>query len=171
MEHLTGRSATKQAVLSNLPKARLFHIASHATISTSSPTQLPGSLLLANDPSTDDSGKLLADEIQSLDLRGLQLAFLNCCFTGAGHVYAEGLIGLARAFIYAGAHNVVASIRPVSDSQSTCNFAKIFYEKYMYINKGEADVALNETQKLMELRGIDVLEWGSYYLIRQSICE
>ena len=107
-----------------------FHIASHATISISSAIQLPGCLLLARDPlaSTEESGMLTADEIQSLDLRGLRLAFLKCCYCGAGSVFAEGLVG---PFLYDGAHEVVVSMRPVSDSQTTCYFAKQFFEEYL----------------------------------------
>lgn len=170
VEHLTGRTATKQAILSSLPKVRIFHIASHATDSAATATQLPGSFLLTRYQLTDEeSGIIRAEEIQSLDLRGLKLAFLNCCLTGEGHLYSEGLIGLARAFIYAGAHNVIVSMRPVSDTQTTCDFAQKFYE--VYLNTGEADVALNEAQKHMGQRGIDVREWGSYYVVRQMLSD
>ena len=171
LELFTGPTATKMTVLSAISKVQLFHIASHATISTSSANQLPGSLLLARDQSTDKSGMLIADEIQSLDLRGLRLAFLNCCYTGAGRVFAEGLVGLARAFLYAGAHEVVVSMRPVSDSITTCYFVKKFYEEYLKKDKGEADIALNKAQKHIEENGVDIREWGPFYVIRQKLCD
>lgn len=169
VEHLTGGAATKQAVLSNLQKSRIFHIASHAKHSASGATQLPGCLFLARDTLTNAPEVLCADDIQSLDLRGLKLAFLNCCLTGEGHVYKEGLIGLARSFLYAGARDVIVSMRPVSDSKTTCDFINKFYEEYL--TNEEADVALNTAQKYMEQRGIDASEWGSYYVIRQMLCD
>lgn len=172
VRHLTGRAATKQEVIKSLPTAHIFHIASHAQLSTSeaSAAQLPGCLLLSSDsPSDPESGTLTAEEVQTLDLRGLRLAFLNCCLTGAGRIYAEGLVGLARAFLYAGAREVVVSRCPVSDSPSTCAFVEKFYEEYL--RSGEADIALNRAQAYMEQSGTSAIEWGSYYVICQMTYE
>lgn len=84
-------------------------------------------------------------------------------------MFSETLIGLARAFIYAGAHEVVVSMRPVSDTQNTCDFVNKFYEEIL--TTGEADVALNKAQKQMEEMKVPVSELGSYYVIRKKLCD
>ena len=95
--------------------------------------------------------------------------------TGGGALQAEGLVGLARAFLYAGAHEVVVSMQPVSDIQTTCDFVKIFYEEYLVT--GEADIPINKAQKHMDLKvdfsgkHDDFRKWGFYYVIRQEICD
>src|SRR5262249_35070339 len=75
----------------------------------------------ANRPAvnTEDDGLLTSEEIAALDLTGIDWAVLSACDTGIGkHVVGEGVFGLRRAFRLAGAHSVVMSLWPVSDSAS-----------------------------------------------------
>lgn len=91
--------------------ARRLHIASHGRISETHPAS--SFLLLAADAEQD--GLLQIHEVFNLDLSS-ELVVLSGCDTALGRrVEGEGLVGLARAFLYAGARDLVVSLWPVDD--------------------------------------------------------
>jgi len=64
----------------------------------------------------ENDGILTAEEISSLDLRGVEVAVLSACDTGLGEIRArEGVLGLRRAFTIAGAQTLVLGLWPVRD--------------------------------------------------------
>jgi len=67
-------------------------------------------------PDDLEDGMLTAEEIASLDLRGVQWAVLSACGTGLGPIQpGEGVLGLRRAFQVAGARTVIMSLWAVND--------------------------------------------------------
>ncbi len=79
-------------------------------------------------PEGQDDGILTAQEIATLDLRGVEWAVLSACDTGAGEVRTgEGVFGLRRAFQVAGARMLVMSLWPVEDEEARA-WMQIFYE-------------------------------------------
>ena len=126
---LTGSLATK-AALQAVRAPRILHIASHGFFLAGSPRDTaqaagrPDALLrsglalaganLARDGQA--AGILTALEVTGLDLWGTQLVTLSACDTGVGEVSnGEGVYGLRRAFVLAGAETLVMSLWPISD--------------------------------------------------------
>ncbi len=67
-----------------------------------------------------EDGILTAEDVQSLDLRGMEMVVLSACETGLGlRHYGQGVMGLQRAFQAAGARAVLASLWRVSDAATT----------------------------------------------------
>jgi CHAT domain-containing protein len=111
---LRGEAATAARVLQAAVQSDILHVAAHAIVH---PTDPNGSaLVLAPEGSAAADGRLTAERIRSCDLRNLDLVVLAACRTGDGPMSAsEGPLGLARAFLAAGARAVVVSLWDVPD--------------------------------------------------------
>jgi CHAT domain-containing protein len=120
----TGHLATK-ATLQGVEAPRMLHIASHgfflkdARIVGENPLVRSGLAFAGANLSADthESGILTALEASGLNLWGTKLVTLSACDTGVGEVRnGEGVYGLRRAFVLAGAEALVMSLWPVNDS-------------------------------------------------------
>lgn len=79
-------------------------------------------------PETED-GILTAEDVATLDLKTVWMVVLSACDTGLGEARAgEGVLGLRRAFVLAGAGQVLFTLWPVSD-QVTRALMKDFYAR------------------------------------------
>jgi CHAT domain-containing protein len=122
-----GQSATEQAFkLESLKGYRRLHLATHSLIDERTPSRSGILFSLGGDKSED--GLLEVDEIAELGLE-CDLVVLSACQTGRGQLLrGEGIVGLTRAFLYAGAQSVAVSLWNVSDL-STAEFMKRFYKQ------------------------------------------
>jgi len=120
---LLGAKATEaglNAALAMRPRWRAVHLACHGQIDPARP--LLSSLALAPDPEHD--GHLTTLEIFRLSIPA-DLVVLSACETGKGKVYrAEGIIGLTRAFMLAGAPRVIVSLWKVDDDATRALMVK-----------------------------------------------
>jgi CHAT domain-containing protein len=110
-----------------ITRYRRLHFAAHAVIDTQAP-RLSGIVLsqVTRDGSPQD-GFLRLHDIYNLRL-GADLVTLSACQTALGKdVSGEGLIGLTRGFMYAGAPRVVASVWRVRD-RATSELMRRFYD-------------------------------------------
>ena len=103
-------------------------------------------------PPVENDGILTAEDVSTLDLQGTWLVTLSACDTGAGEARAgEGVMGLRRGFIQAGAQNLLMTLWPISD-EVTVQIMIAFYQAAH--NIGKAPEALAEVQRnwLLKLR-------------------
>ena len=104
---LLGQDATKPAVLERMKSASLIHIAAHGNAER-------GEIALA--PSRFTTGILEEDDylLKMSDISRLQvrakLVVLSCCHSGRGQIRAEGVVGIARAFLGSCARSVLVSL-------------------------------------------------------------
>ena len=164
---LTGDCAIGEVVYEMLETCCIFHAACHA-ISIPNET-VPDALVLYADKTCSESfnnGLLTASLIQNLNLSGLELAFLNCCYESK--VYSEGLVGLARSFLFAGAKAVVLSTTSVQDDVNTCKFVEKFYEFYFSSNVNtsrDAAASLCYAQRWSFDNKLDKKYWAAYIVL------
>ncbi len=119
----------------NLHDYRYIHFATHGLVNEASPEL--SRLSLFEQEADGEDGNLFSGEIYNLDLSA-NLVTLSACETGLGKISeGEGIIGLSRAFAYAGASNILVSLWSVSD-QSTAQLMIDFYENIENDNYSEA---------------------------------
>jgi CHAT domain-containing protein len=119
-----GASAREESVKSEaLDGYRFIHFATHGILDESHPSR---SALALSVSSTAEDGLLQVSEIANLRIRA-ELVTLSACSTGLGElVSGEGMLGLVRAFLYAGASSVAVSLWNVNDA-ATSALMKEFY--------------------------------------------
>ena len=103
-------------------------------------------------PPVENDGILTAEDVSTLDLQGTWLVTLSACDTGSGEARAgEGVMGLRRGFIQAGAQNLLMTLWPISD-EVTVQIMSDFYDAAH--ESGNAPEALAEVQRnwLVKLR-------------------
>jgi CHAT domain-containing protein len=104
-------------------------------------------------PDPDSDGILTAEEVSALQLKGTWIVTLSACETASGEARAgEGVLGLRRGFIRAGAQNLLMTLWPILDDQTTVEIMLDFYQRAFASN--DAPRALAETQRdwLVKLR-------------------
>jgi CHAT domain-containing protein/Tfp pilus assembly protein PilF len=96
-------------------------------------------------PPVENDGIVTAEDVAALDLRGTWLVTLSACDTGSGEARAgEGVLGLRRGFMEAGAQNLLMTLWPISD-ETTVQIMRDFYDAAR--KGGSAPEALADTQR------------------------
>ena len=127
------KEATEERAKGLSSQYDILHFATHAELKDGDP--LSSAILLAKDGTED--GRLEVREIFGMDLYA-NLVVLSACETGLGKLSSgDELVGLTRAFIYAGTPSVVASLWKVEDS-STAALMASFYRNLRTMTKVEA---------------------------------
>jgi CHAT domain-containing protein len=113
-----------------LGQYRYLHFATHGLLDSERPTLSALVLSLVDDRGNPQDGFLRAHDIYNLNLPA-ELVVLSACQTGLGkEIKGEGLVGLTRGFMYAGAARVVVSLWNVNDKATSELMAK-FYQKML----------------------------------------
>jgi len=122
---LEQKQAEETVVMRSLDAAVILHFATHGLIDEQQPDR-SGLALTVRPPDSD--GLLQMREIYRLRLPATRLVTLSACRTALGQeVTGEGMVGLSRAFFYAGAGAVLASLWNVNDS-AAAQWMGIFYD-------------------------------------------
>ena len=159
------KSATEEAVRSeDLDQYRYIHFATHSFLDESAPER--SGILFSRTPGSRGPGVLQAGEILRLKMRA-DLVTLSACSTGLGEmVNGEGILGLTRAFFYAGAHNLTVSLWNVNDS-ATSTLMRAYYAR---LNRGATKSDALREAKLQLLRSPNSVSqnpyfWGAFVLV------
>ena len=165
VQPLVGEHATKQAVLQRINSVSLVHFAAHGNAERGEIALAPILGSATRIPQEDDYLLKMAD-ISQVQLRA-KLVVLSCCHSGRGQIRAEGVVGIARAFLGSGARSVLVALWALEDS-ATEHLMSRFYE---HLVRGEsASESLHEAMRWMRDNGFTkVSEWASLMLIGDNV--
>jgi len=125
----SGFDARKDAVIGDrLKDYRYVHFATHGFVDSENPALSAIVLSLVDHEGRAQDGYLRADELYGLELSA-DLVVLSACQTGLGkEIRGEGLVGLTRGLMYAGAAKVLVSLWSVSDNATADMMARFYKE-------------------------------------------
>jgi CHAT domain-containing protein/uncharacterized protein HemY len=166
---LIGDAATEHTVVQRMAQARLIHLATHGLLEDPTNSGIPGAIALAPAPASKgeqlgDNGFLTASEILQLKLQA-DLVVLSACDTGRGRITGDGVIGLSRSLIAAGAASVVVSLWAVPDAPT----ATLMTEFYQNLQKsGDRAGALRQAMLTTLQQYPSPRDWAAFILIGAS---
>ena len=164
---LTERQATKAEVMKRMSSVGLIHIAAHGNRHTGEIALSPNPGWTSKFPQKKDFILTMSD-VQAADLRA-RLVVLSCCHSGRGRISkGEGVVGIARAFLAAGARSVLVTLWAIDD-EATMVFMKSFYQ---HLKEGKtASSAVQQSMK--SLRESDLYSemryWAPFQLIGDDV--
>jgi len=155
---LLGLDATEASVKqTNLLDYHLLHFATHAIVDDRNPTRSGIVLSLVN--SGDEDGILRMNEVFNLEMNA-DLVVLSACQTGLGNlVRGEGMVGLTRAFLYAGARRVAVSLWDVNDLTAP----EFMLSLYRRLRQGEAPAVALRSAKVEMLHSGSAVRANPYF--------
>ena len=164
VQPLLGQQATKEAVLQAMNSVALIHIAAHGDAERGEIALAP-SFRIPNGIPQAGLYLLTMTGISKVRLRA-KLVVLSCCHSARGQTKAEGVVGIARAFLGSGARSVLVSLWAVDD-KATEQLMTHFYD---HLVAGEsAGKSLHQVMKWMRGEGYDVNQWAPFILIGDDV--
>ena len=164
---LVGEQATKEEVLKRIQDVSLVHIAAHGDAERGEVALAPNSSV--NGIPKKDDFMLTVKDVAEVGIRA-KLVVLSCCHSACGKILtAEGVVGIARAFLGSGARSVLMSLWAVDD-EATKGFMEIFY-KCLIREKKSASEALHLAMKTMRESPLykDANGWASFVLLGDDV--
>ena len=165
--HLVGEQATKNEVIKRIQDVRLVHIAAHGDAER-------GEIALAPNERTAEIVQkkdfmLTMEDIAEVGIRA-KLVVLSCCNSGRGKIMtAEGVVGIARAFLGSGARSVLMSLWPVNDA-ATKVFMNVFYRSLMREQKSASEALHLSAKKLRESAMYNHFRhWAAFVLLGDDV--
>ena len=163
---LIERNATKTEVLKRMKSVALVHIAAHGCPTT-------GEIALA--PNTERKSPIPKEEYYILKMRDVQasslrarLVVLSCCHSGRGQVKSERVVGIARAFLCAGARSVLVSLWAIDD-EVTLLFMRGFYQ-HLVDGKSASAALQKATKTLRESKQYCAMKhWAPFVLVGDDV--
>ena len=174
---MLGKNATKGKVCRAIMGRSIVHFATHALLGDSvdehmeaveedqvriteikGDYSIKGAIVLAKSNNLC-SGILTSSEVQGLDLSACQLLTLSCCRTACGKVSGDGVLGLSRALLVAGASCIVNTLWAINDNATAC-LMKTFYAEYKETN--DAALALRAAMLKQISDGYKPDQWSAF---------
>ena len=164
---LLEKEATKQAVLERISSVSLIHIAAHGNAER-------GEIALSPIPTPNNRNAVPPQEAYMLTMADVsrvkvraKLIVLSCCHSGSEEIRAEGVIGIARAFLGSGARSVLVALWAIPDLATE----QLMSRFYKHLVEGEsASESLYQTMKWTRKNGFTKMsEYASSTLIRDDV--
>jgi CHAT domain-containing protein/Tfp pilus assembly protein PilF len=155
---VVGKGATKTLFMEIAGQYDYLHLATHGSLNRNAPSLSA----LELEPDKESDGRLELHEIAGMKLHA-RLITLSACETGLGQGYftetpgGDEFVGLTRAFLGAGGHNVLASLWAVNDESTR----ELMLKFYRHLLAGNGAEALAKSQQ--ELRRGDARYRHPYY--------
>jgi CHAT domain-containing protein len=146
----------------NLSQYRYIHLATHGFFDETNP-ELSGLVLSLYDQSGHPQrGYLRLGDLFNLNLPA-DMIVLSACQTALGeNVRGEGIVGVTRGLMYAGAPRVVTSLWNVDD-EATADLMQQFYQQIL-VDQVPPSAALSATQRAMWQQGESPYLWAAFTL-------
>ena len=164
---LTGREATKAEVIKRMSSVGLIHIAAHGSKWTGEIALSPNLGWTSKFPQKKDFILQMSD-VRAANVRA-RLVVLSCCHSGQGRILkGEGVVGIARAFLAAGARSVLISLWAIDD-EATMVFMKSFYQ---HLKEGKtASAAIHQTMKFLREseKFSEMRYWAPFQLLGDDV--
>ena len=164
---LTGIHATKAEVMKRMSSVSLIHISAHGNERTGEIALSPNPGWSSKFPQRKDYILKMSD-VNAANLRA-RLVVLSCCHSGRGRVLkGEGVVGIARAFLAAGARSVLVSLWAIDD-EATMVFMKSFYQQ---LKEGKTvSAAVQQSMKFFREseQFYEMKNWAPFQLIGDDV--
>ena len=157
-EAFIGREANRKVLEENIAKTDFIYFATHGISNAENPMD-ESYLVLANDTS-EDCDFLTARQIQELPLDE-DIVILSACQTALGMSHKAGTIGVSRAFLNAGAQNVIMSLWNIND-HSTVEFMEIFLQEMQKPTKFFPSQNLRNAILIYKQNNENPVDWGAF---------
>jgi CHAT domain-containing protein len=168
---LIGRLATKDAFRREAPKYRVLHLATNGVLNKTNPLFSFVELAPDEHADADGGGRLEVHDVFGLRLTA-DMVVLSACQTALGSgtrsdvPAGDDWVGLARAFLHAGASRVVASLWPVQD-RATSMLMEQFYAAYTSGASPASALATAQRAALANPRTAHPFYWAAFEVIGQ----
>jgi CHAT domain-containing protein/tetratricopeptide (TPR) repeat protein len=160
---MIGDQATETEVIQRMKTAQLIHLATHG-LHDWIEGGVPGAIALA--PCAERDGLLTPNDILDPDLNlQCEMVVLSCCKTGRGEITGDGVVGLSRAFMAAGAPSVVASLWSIPDAP-TASLMTEFYQNWQ--NGLDKAQALRQAMLTTMQTHPHPRDWAAFTLIGEA---
>lgn len=164
-EALIGNAASEESVKERITNARIVHLATHGLLEYGHPQEsgvrdTPGAIALS--PSTGHDGLLTAAEILNELTLKADLVVVSACDTGLGDITGDGVVGLSRSLMAAGAPNVLVSLWAVPDAPTSDLMINFYQTLKSDWNKPQA---LRQAMLNMIKKDPDPSGWAAFTLI------
>ena len=167
VQPLLGESATKQAVLQAIPSVSLIHVAAHGNAERGEIALSPKCPKCTTNSFPQEEDYLLTmSDIFGTQVRA-KLVVLSCCHSARGLVKAEGVLGIARAFLASGARSVLVASWAIED-EATEQLMNHFYK---HLVRGEsASESLHQAVKWLRSNGFPKPnQWAPFVLMGDNV--
>ncbi|MBV6622726.1 MAG: CHAT domain-containing protein [Rivularia sp. (in: Bacteria)] len=159
---LIGKDATETTIRQRFSEAKIIHLATHGLLDDFKDGSVPGAIALA--PNGKDNGLLTANEIFDLQINA-DLVVLSACDTGQGKLTGDGVIGLSRSLISAGAPSVVVTLWTIPDNPTAMLMTEFYRQLQQNPDKARA---LRQAMLTTMKKHQNPRDWAAFTLIGEA---